>query len=179
MYGHVPYIGIGHCRDSYVSKSEQPKFPADSCDSAIYCPDGDHDGKWEISSVFLAMAAGLADGIGFVWASAAMVVIAGAVTVVVLRLPDRSGQFLRRELKVTIPEDLDYTGIFDDIFAKYTKRASMLRVKTVNMGSLYELWYEIDLKGAEIEKTMLDEIRCRNGNLPIVCGRAGLESERL
>ena len=133
----------------------------------------------EISSVFLAMAAGLADGIGFVWASAAMVVIAGAVTVAVLRLPDRSGQFLRRELKVTIPEDLDYTGIFDDIFAKYTKRASMLRVKTVNMGSLYELWYEIDLKGAEIEKTMLDEIRCRNGNLPIVCGRAGLESERL
>ena len=70
----------------------------------------------EISSVFLAMAAGLADGIGFVWASAAMVVIAGAVTVVVLRLPDRSGQFLRRELKVTIPEDLDYTGIFDEFY---------------------------------------------------------------
>ncbi len=125
----------------------------------------------EICSVFLAMAVGLASGMGFVGAAAAMVVIVGAVTIIVLRMPERDSRFLRRELKVTIPEDLDYTEIFDDIFSKYTKHASMLRVKTVNMGSLYELWYEVDLKGTEIEKAMLDEIRCRNGNLPIVCGR--------
>ena len=63
------------------------------------------------------------------------------------------------------------TGIFDDIFAKYTKKSELVRVRTVNMGSLYELCYQVDLKSEFIEKNMLDEIRCRNGNLTIVCGR--------
>ena len=84
-----------------------------------------------------------------------------------------------RELKVTIPENLDYTGIFDDIFAKCTGRAQLLRVKTVNMGSLYELCYRVELKNERMEKEMLDAIRCRNGNLGIVCGRIPEGKEEL
>ena len=82
-----------------------------------------------------------------------------------------AGRAGRKELKITIPENLDYSGIFDDIFAKYTKKSELVRVRTVNMGSLYELCYQVDLKSEFIEKNMLDEIRCRNGNLTIVCGR--------
>lgn len=125
----------------------------------------------EINSVFLAMAVGLADGMGYIGISILLTGLVGVVTVLLLEMPDRSSRFLQKEIRVTIPEDLDYTGIFDDIFTKYTKKAELLRVKTVNMGSLYELYYQVELKNQEIEKAMLDEIRCRNGNLTIVCGR--------
>lgn len=133
----------------------------------------------EISSVFLAMAIGLADGMGYIGISILLVALVGSVTVILLNVPDISGQFLNRELKVTIPENLDYCGIFDDIFKKYTKKAEMVRVKTVNMGSLYELCYTLALKSQETEKAMLDEIRCRNGNLTVVCGRRSSEGENL
>lgn len=133
----------------------------------------------EISSVFLAMAIGLADGMGYIGIGILLMALVGVVTVILLNVPDMSGQFLNRELKVTIPENLDYCGIFDDIFKKYTKKAEMVRVKTVNMGSLYELCYTLSLKSQETEKAMLDEIRCRNGNLTVVCGRRSLEGENL
>lgn len=68
-----------------------------------------------------------------------------------------------RELKITIPESLDYDGIFDDLFAKYTRSAVLDRVKTTNMGSLYELTYRVELDGGAIPKAFLDELRCRNG----------------
>lgn len=125
----------------------------------------------EISSVFLAMAVGLATGMGFIGIGVFMVAVVGVVTILLLMVPDMSGQLLRKELKVTIPENLDYTGIFDDIFQKYAKKADMIRVRNVNMGSLYELCYHVELKSQEVEKALLDEIRCRNGNLTVVCGR--------
>lgn len=77
-----------------------------------------------------------------------------------------------RELKITIPETLDYDGLFDDLFEKYTRSARLERVKTTNMGTLYELHYRVVLKTERIPKEFLDELRCRNGNLNIVCGRA-------
>ena len=82
-------------------------------------------------------------------------------------------------MKVTIPENLDYSGIFDDIFKQYTSQASLQRVRTVNMGSLYELCYRIDLKNETEEKAMLDQIRCRNGNLTVVCGKIPDNQEEL
>lgn len=133
----------------------------------------------EISSVFLAMAIGLADGMGYIGIAIFLVAVVGIVTVLLLWAPDVSGQFLRKELKVTIPENLDYNGIFDDIFLKYTRKAEIVRVKTVNMGSLYELSYVVELKKREIEKAMLDEIRCRNGNLTVVCGCLAYGCENL
>ena len=83
-----------------------------------------------------------------------------------------------RELKITIPESLDYTEIFDDLFAQYTASCEMVHVKTSNMGSLYKLHYRIRLKEEQKEKEFIDKLRCRNGNLEISCGRA-LEEERL
>ena len=133
----------------------------------------------EISSVFLAMAVGLATGMGFIGIGVFMVAVVGVVTILLLMVPDMSGQLLRKELKVTIPENLDYTGIFDDIFQKYAKKADMIRVRTVNMGSLYELCYHVELKSQEVEKALLDESRCRNGNLTVVCGRLDSGNENL
>ena len=76
-----------------------------------------------------------------------------------------------RQLKITIPENLDYEGLFDDLFEKYTRSHELVRVRTTNMGTLYELTYTISLKNKGISKEFIDEIRCRNGNLNIICGR--------
>lgn len=125
----------------------------------------------EIGSVFLAMAIGLASGMGYIGIAAFLLAVIGAATLVIVTIPLGKEAFTKKELKVTIPEDLDYSGIFDDIFQKYTKTSRLIRVKTVNMGSLYELCYQIDLKQEQMEKVMIDDIRCRNGNLTIVCGQ--------
>ena len=76
-----------------------------------------------------------------------------------------------RTLKISIPENLDYDGIFDDLFQKYTRRSELETVKTTGMGSLYELSYKIELLDLHTTKAFLDELRTRNGNLNIVCGR--------
>lgn len=133
----------------------------------------------EICSVFLAMAVGLAAGMGYLGIAAVLLLIVGAATILLVSLPIGQEAFKRKELKVTIPENLDYTGIFDDIFKEYTEKSELIRVKTVNMGSLYELCYHIQLKSEETEKTMLDAIRCRNGNLTIICGRIAADREEL
>ena len=84
-----------------------------------------------------------------------------------------------KELRITIPEDLDYPHIFDDLFEKYTNRVTLERVKTTNLGSMFELTYHIRLKKAVQEKAFLDDLRCRNGNLTIVCGRISSVKEEL
>ena len=76
-----------------------------------------------------------------------------------------------RNLRITIPENLDYDGLFDDIFEKYTTDHVLQKVKTTNMGTLYELSYHIHIKGSDVSKDFIDELRCRNGNLNIICGR--------
>lgn len=133
----------------------------------------------EIGSVFLAMAIGLAAGMGYIGIAAFLLAIIGTATIILVSIPFGRDSFTKKELKITIPEDLDYCGIFDDIFQKYTKFSRLVRVKTVNMGSLYELCYQIDLKQEQIEKNMIDDIRCRNGNLTIVCGQIPSSREEL
>ena len=133
----------------------------------------------EICSVFLAMASGIAAGMGYLGMAALTVFLTGAVTLTFTLLSETGKRPERRELKVTIPENLDYSGIFDDIFKQYTSQASLQRVRTVNMGSLYELCYRIDLKNETEEKAMLDQIRCRNGNLTVVCGKIPDNREEL
>lgn len=133
----------------------------------------------EIGSVFLAMAIGLATGMGYLGIAVLLLLIIGAAILILTELPFGSQSFSQKELKVTIPENLDYAGIFDDLFEKYTKSAELMKVRTTNMGSLYELCYRIELKKEEEEKAMLDDIRCRNGNLTIVCGRIAENREEL
>ena len=70
-----------------------------------------------------------------------------------------------------IPEDLDYTGVFEDLFSEYTSSCELVNVKTTNMGSMFRLTYDVVLKDPSKEKELIDRIRCRNGNLEINVSR--------
>lgn len=133
----------------------------------------------EIASIFLGMTVGLAAGMGYVAIGGLLVLIVGIIMLLVSNLPVGQMNQMMRDLKVTIPENLDYEGIFDDLFAEYTTQNELLKVRTVNMGSLYELHYHILFRGDKSEKKFLDELRCRNGNLTIVCGRVAQDREAL
>lgn len=126
----------------------------------------------EICGLFMSTAIGITCGMGFIGIAAVFFLVM-AVFLVLLSL-FRFGETAAssRQLKITIPENLDYDGLFDDIFEKYTSRHELVRVKTTNMGTLYELTYTINLKTPEVSKQFIDDIRCRNGNLNIICGRA-------
>jgi hypothetical protein len=125
----------------------------------------------EIGVLFMAMAIGLATGMGFVGLAVISFIIISAVILLLTATGFGKAPVAERSLKITIPENLDYEGVFDDVFAKYTKSAELIKVKTSNMGTLYELQYSIVLKGENVPKEFLDELRCRNGNLNIACGR--------
>jgi len=133
----------------------------------------------EISSIFLAMAVGLALGMGYLTAAILFVVIIGSATILYNVTSFGEPKYKEKELKITIPEGLDYTGIFDDLFKKYTTKHELIKVKTANMGSLYKLDYRIQLKNPTEEKVLIDELRCRNGNLEIACGKIAFGSEEL
>lgn len=121
----------------------------------------------DITVIFLSMTVGLCCGMGY-WAPA---VLAALVTCGLLLLQKKpQTDPCERELRVTIPENLDYNDLFSDLFAGYTASCRLLRVKTVNMGSLYSLHYLVRLKDPAREKELLDAMRCRNGNLEISCG---------
>ena len=125
----------------------------------------------EIGVLFMAMAIGLATGMGFVGLAVISFVIISAVILLLTATGFGKTPAAERSLRITIPENLDYEGLFDDVFSKYAKSAELIKVKTSNMGTLYELQYSIVLKGDGVPKEFLDELRCRNGNLNIVCGR--------
>ena len=125
----------------------------------------------EIGMIFLAMAIGLATGMGYVMLAALFFVIMAAFTLALTAARFGALDENERTLKITIPENLDYDGLFDDLFAKYTRSCELERVKTSNMGTLYELSYRVVLREAQPSKEFLDELRCRNGNLNISCGR--------
>ena len=133
----------------------------------------------EICSIFLAMAVGLATGMGYLAAAALFVLVIGGASILYTCLRFGEQKQLEKELKITIPETLDYTDLFDDLFARYTAHWKLEQVKTTNMGSLYRLDYRIALRDPAQEKVFLDELRCRNGNLEIVCGRLPLLTEEL
>lgn len=133
----------------------------------------------EINSIFLAMAVGLATGMGYLTAAGLFVLIIGVVNIIYNVTGFGKTTNKEKELKITIPEGLDYSGIFDDIFMQYTAKHELVKVKTSNMGSLYKLDYRIRLKHPEEEKLFIDELRCRNGNLEISCGKVAFGSEEL
>lgn len=125
----------------------------------------------EIGMIFLAMAIGLANGMGYVILDTLFFIVMAAFVLVLSRLRFGCGDENERELKITIPENLDYEGLFDDLFQQYARSVRLEKVKTSNMGTLYELDYRVVLKASGVPKEFLDELRCRNGNLNIVCGR--------
>lgn len=123
----------------------------------------------EICALFLGMGAGLISGMGYLGFAVLFTLIMCGMFLLYDNLEFGAGnkKNLYKTLNVTIPEDLDYTGVFDDIFTEYTIEHNLSRVKTTNMGSLFRLTYDITLKDVAGEKEMIDKIRCRNGNLEI------------
>ena len=123
----------------------------------------------EICTLFLAMGAGLIAGMGYLGFAALFTIVMCAAFLAYNCLDLGTGKNTVRykTLNVTIPEDLDYTGVFDDIFTEYTQSCDLIRVKTTNMGSMFRLTYNITLRDAAKEKEMIDKLRCRNGNLEI------------
>ena len=127
----------------------------------------------EICAIFLAMATGLATGMGYLG-------LATAFTAVLALAILLSGKFdfgtkrnanKYKSFRIVIPEDLDYAGIFDDLFGEYTSSYELVNVKTTNMGSMFRLTYDVTLKDPDKEKELIDKIRCRNGNLEINVSR--------
>ena len=120
----------------------------------------------EIISVFFAMTIGLAIGMGQIGFG----IIATILTCLILILLNqiKFGNNEYKNLVITIPENLDYTDLFDDLFKRYLSNYRLEKTKTTNMGSLFELTYSVKLKDGINEKKMIDEIRCRNGNLKII-----------
>lgn len=123
----------------------------------------------EIGSIFVAMGAGLIAGMGYLGYALLFSLILGGMTMLykALRLGDNKRLLLGKTLHITIPEDLDYTGVFDPILSQYAFEYTLKQVKTTNMGSLYKLTYDLTLKDPAQEKAFIDQLRRRNGNLEI------------
>lgn len=123
----------------------------------------------EICALFLGMGAGLIAGMGYLGFAALFTLVMCAVFLVYnrLELGAKRNTAIYKTVTIVIPEDLDYSGVFEDIFKTYTTAWELARVKTTNMGSMFKLTYNVTLRDGSKEKEMIDKIRCRNGNLEI------------
>ncbi|MBQ9964743.1 MAG: DUF4956 domain-containing protein [Clostridia bacterium] len=127
----------------------------------------------EIGMLFLAMGAGLIAGMGYLGFAVLFAVLLSAVFVLYNQLDFGSKRNAARykTVRVTVPEDLNYTGVFEEVFAKYTTSCELVTVKTTNMGSMFRLTYDVILRDGALEKDMIDDLRCRNGNLEITVAK--------
>lgn len=134
----------------------------------------------EIGYIFIALASGLATGMGYIAFALIFTAIMCGMSIL-YTVVGFGGKHVANQkiLTVVVPESLDYNGIFNDVFKKYLATHELVNVKTTNMGSLFKLRYEITLKDPRKEKEFIDELRCRNGNLEIICSRAELNQEML
>lgn len=123
----------------------------------------------EICALFLAMGAGLITGMGYL-GFAVLFTLVMCLMFMLCNYFDfgaKKNAQTHKVLNITIPEDLDYTAVFDDILKKYTTSYELTCVKTTNMGSMFRLTYQTTLRDIKLEKEMIDKLRCRNGNLEI------------
>ena len=121
----------------------------------------------DIAVIFAAMAAGLACGMGYVTFSIVISLLICVAGWALSHLHVFSQNQSLRFLTITIPEDLNFAEAFQDIFARYTKQSKLTEIRTVNLGALYELHYEVTLNNLDQEKELMDQIRTRNGNLTV------------
>ena len=133
----------------------------------------------EIISIFWAMTIGLALGMGYVAFAIIVTLIVATLVIVLNKVVFNNENAAERKLKVIIPENMDYEEVFNDIFEKYTDKAYLQKAKTTNMGSMYELVYEVELKKGQKEKEFIDEIRCRNGNMLVALERPEISEVEL
>ena len=122
----------------------------------------------EIAAIFLAMGTGLITGMGYIaYAALFAIIMCAALMIYTATGFGSPSADNKRVLRITIPEDLDYVGVFDKTFDDYTSRRDLVSVKTSNMGSLFKLRYDIELRDGVSEKDFIDQLRTRNGNLEI------------
>lgn len=127
----------------------------------------------EIGAIFLAMAAGLITGMGYLAYAILFSVIMAVIYIVYTEIERKSKDrgSLYKTLHITIPEDLDYDEVFEEIFKDYTSESDLIQVKTTNMGSMFRLTYNITLLSDASVKEMINKLRCRNGNLEITVSK--------
>lgn len=120
----------------------------------------------DIAGIFLAMTAGLVCGAGYGLLAMVFTAVIGGIMMLLTFVPMRDQAMV--ELHITVPESLRFVNGFDDLFDKYTRKHWLVRAKTTNMGSLYKLFYKIEMKDSAKMQEFIDDLRCRNGNLEIV-----------
>ncbi len=134
----------------------------------------------EIVTIFLAMGAGLIAGMGYLGFAALFTVIMCVMFLIYNAVAGNAkSEVVKKNSKITIPEDRDYTGASDDSFAEYTRKNELVKAKTTNMGSMFRLTYNVTLRDATREKEMIDRIRERNGNLEIMVSKQENRSAEL
>lgn len=126
----------------------------------------------DIGYIFFDIAAGLACGVGQYVYGAVFVAVVCIFMFVIHKTRFASLKTSAKKLKITIPEDLDYENAFEDIFKKYTTEYKLIKIKTTDLGSLFELAYNVSMKEDGTDKAFIDELRCRNGNLSIILSLA-------
>lgn len=125
----------------------------------------------EISSIFFAMAIGLATGMGYLFYAFVFLVVVGIANIILSKISFGGSRENDRTLRITVSENMDYDNEFEDALSQYTTKHELQRIKTTNMGSLFEIQYDVNLKDTSKTKDFIDEIRCRNGNLNVSLGR--------
>ena len=134
----------------------------------------------DISFIFFSMTIGIVCAVGEVILATILTTAICVIYFILNAIKYGANNTEEKELRITIPENLDYSDIFDDLFERYTKENRQIAVRTTNMGSMYEINYRVKLKNEREEKQFLDDIRMRNGNLTVICGRCDMnEAEEL
>ena len=132
----------------------------------------------EITAIFLAMAVGLATGMGYIGIAAIFALVISVLLLIMSRFFDKKEEGYRI-LKITVPENLEFEGVFEDVLSSFTDLHEMTDVKTSNMGTLYKLTYRIKMKQGASLKQFIDSLREQNGNLEISCGYPSTEGSEL
>lgn len=135
----------------------------------------------EIGMIFIAMGSGLISGMGYLAYAMLFTVVMCAIFMLYSKLDmgAKKNAATYKIIHITIPEDLDYSEVFEEIFEKYTTSYELVQVKTTNLGSLFRLTYDVMLREPEKEKELIDQLRCRNGNLEIAVSKQVTASETL
>lgn len=131
----------------------------------------------DITYIFFTLAVGLTCGMGYIGYAFIFTIILCSFVMLLNKLNFAMPKNKTSNLKITIPEDLNYDGIFDDILNKYTDSWNIETIKTRDFGALYEIHYIIHMKLDTNQKKFIDELRCRNGNLNITLNFAGFEEK--
>ena len=134
----------------------------------------------DISFIFFSMTIGIVCAVGEVILATILTTAICVIYFILNAIKYGANNTEEKDLRITIPENLDYSDIFDDLFERYSKENRQIAVRTTNMGSMYEINYRVKLKNEREEKQFLDDIRMRNGNLTVICGRCDMnEAEEL